>query len=211
MKNPLAELYEEWKETNYMISEYERQIPYRQKTIRAAIALFALALLFKAGAVFAFSGEIFPDEWYTDTVYTCANGDGTPDLGTVFEPDGDPIIGLTPVDMCDSGQYFDLAAYPDAAAWLANFNAGVYGTYHLVQFDAATSVCNGAPDYATCIAGMDYDSDFAFEMINAVTPPPDPTPDLATSTVDQTQLNLAAAFFIFMWSLFGMVWLIRKH
>jgi len=162
----------------------------------------------------ALSGVITPSAWYTDTVYSCTNGDGTPDLGNIYAPDGSPLVsGVDPVTMCDSGQYFDLVNYPDAAAWLANFNPAVYGTYHLVQFDAATSVCNSAPDYATCIAGMDYDSDFAFDMINGLTPTSTPSTALggATSTIEQAQQNLSTAFYIFFIVFFGTVWLLRKH
>jgi len=42
-------------------------------------------------------------------------------------------------------------------------------------------------------------------------PRPDPPSPAATSTVEQTQQNLSTAVVVFFVSMFGMIWLIRKH
>jgi len=156
-----------------------------------------------------------PSTWYTDTVYTCANGDDPTAVVNFYNPSGTSVLTSDPTTLCDTGSYFNTGDYPDAAAWLANFNPGVYGTYHLVQY-AAASDCNTlyTNDYDGCIGTAAYDSDQAVLFVNSVDPGP-PSPDIplggATSTIEQTQQNLSTAMIIFLVSFFGMLWILRKH
>lgn len=50
-----------------------------------------------------------------------------------------------------------------------------------------------SPDFAECAA-----------------PPEEGADNSATSTIEQTQQNLSTVFFLFLLSMFGMLWLIRK-
>lgn len=96
------------------------------------------------------------------------------------------------VKVCDTGTY---TAIPAGAFNITLMAAGC-GSYSELTF-TGTSGWTG-----TIQAGS---------VITDVPPtPPIPTGG-ATSTVSQTQENLSTAFYLFLLSMFGMIWLLRKH
>jgi len=85
-------------------------------------------------------------------------------------------------------------------------------SYTLIQASNAhcgTSQSGSATTLSACLALNPSSSDHATFVITGASPPV--VVGGATSTLDQAEQNLAFAIAFFLVSMFGMVWLIRKH
>lgn len=80
-------------------------------------------------------------------------------------------------------------------------------TYQIVASGTAYITGNS---YAVDITACGASSDGTIRVDTVVTPPAVPLGG-ATSTLEQAETNLAYGFLIALASMFGMVWLLRKH
>jgi len=150
--------------------------------------------------------SIGPATIYNDTYFDCVAGDDNNNLVMMYYLDGTNIGAPQDAEDTFCGNY--IYSFSDLPAWLTNFMPGEYGLHHILVFPASAGSCNGSFDYATCYTSMEwvYESDITF--VDGDEPPPD---NYATSTIEQSQMNLALAVFMFHLSFFGMIWLLRKH
>jgi len=167
----------------------------------AIIGVLFFATLAAAPQVFALN--VFTNgTTYSNPATVLGTTSGTPQMNLYKSMGSLPVANDTGTLASDWSSQ-NLAAY----SWnTGSFTGTVDGSYELVGVNSTS--CNGL-SYAACIAANTgvHISEWDF----TVGPAPTPSPVFATSTPDQAQQNLAAAVYIFLFAMFGMIWLLRKH
>jgi len=99
---------------------------------------------------------------------------------------------------------------PDSATQRAEILSGASGHY-LNMADELVAAAGATTMDWTNAGGASAWLAVATELHEAAGVDPDDNIGGATSTVEQTQANLSTAFFVFFLSLFGTIWILRKH
>jgi len=152
-------------------------------------------------------------------IFTVASGDA------FHDGDGTPTIGSIVYPMLDATNYYvswngtgtgncTFNLWSPTSGAITSYNGGCGGTHtdEVIKPGTGNSNANGL-NFTSTFTGT-IDSLCVTDTIggcSAPPPPADATSTAATSTIEQSQTNLAYAWFIFFFSFFGMIWLLRKH
>jgi len=173
-------------------------------------SVFFLAILCTPVFAFAAISTDFPT-YVAPATILYSGFSGGPDLD-VYDDNApsDPVCSIaSPAVSGDLG----VQCTAHASAPNNTFDVNHVSSYTLIQASNAhcgTSQSGTPTTLSACLALNPSASDHATFTITGGTPPSPPLGG-ATSTTDQSEQNVFSGYVLFLFAMFGMIWLIRKH